>query len=67
MQPADGRAIFFVVEPDRFRLADLAERVRSGRLKPIIGAVRPLTEAPSAFAPDHRVSGKTIIRVTQGG
>jgi NADPH:quinone reductase-like Zn-dependent oxidoreductase len=66
-RPADGRAIFFVVEPDRFRLADLAKRVRSGRLKPIIGAVRPLAEAPSAFAPDRRVPGKTIIRVTEGG
>jgi NADPH:quinone reductase-like Zn-dependent oxidoreductase len=66
-RPAVGRAIFFIVEPDRFRLADLAERVRSGRLKPVIGAVRPLTEAPSAFAPDRRVSGKTIIRVTEGG
>ena len=30
VRPADGRAIFFVVEPDRLRLADLAERVRSG-------------------------------------
>jgi NADPH:quinone reductase-like Zn-dependent oxidoreductase len=66
-RPADGRAIFFVVEPDRFRLADLAERVRSGRLNPIIGAVRPLAEAPAAFAPDRRVPGKTIIRVTPGG
>jgi NADPH:quinone reductase-like Zn-dependent oxidoreductase len=67
VRPADGRTIFFVVEPDRFRLADLAERVRSGRLKPVIGAVRPLAEVPSAFAPDHRTPGKTIIRVTQGG
>jgi NADPH:quinone reductase-like Zn-dependent oxidoreductase len=66
-RPADGRAIFFVVEPDRSRLADLAERVRSGRLKPIIGAVRPLAEAPAAFTPDRRVSGKTIIRVTDSG
>jgi len=51
VRPADGRAIFFVVEPDRFRLADLAGRARSGRLNPIIGAVRPLAEVPSAFAP----------------
>jgi NADPH:quinone reductase-like Zn-dependent oxidoreductase len=58
------RAIFFVVEPDRLRLADLAERVRSGRLKPIVGAVRPLTEAQSAFTPDRRMPGKTIIRIT---
>ncbi|HWD02518.1 MAG TPA: NADP-dependent oxidoreductase [Amycolatopsis sp.] len=32
VRPADGRAVFFVVEPDRTRLADLAERVRTGRL-----------------------------------
>jgi len=67
VRPADGRAIFFVVEPDRLQLADLAERVRSGRLQPIVGAVRPLAEAPSAFTPDRRVSGKTIIRVTYDG
>jgi hypothetical protein len=59
-----GRAIFVVVEPDRLQLADLAERVRSGRLKPIIGAVRPLAGAPSAFIPGHRIPGKTITRVT---
>ena len=57
-RPADGRAIFFVVEPDRIRLADLAERVRSGRLNPIVGAIRPLAEAPSAFAPDHRIPAR---------
>jgi len=27
--------------------------------------VRPLAEVPSAFAPDRRVHGKTIIRVAQ--
>jgi NADPH:quinone reductase-like Zn-dependent oxidoreductase len=67
VRPADGRAVFFVVEADRSRLADLAERVRSGRLKPVVGAVRPLAEVPAAFAPDHQVPGKTIIQVTQGG
>jgi NADPH:quinone reductase-like Zn-dependent oxidoreductase len=51
VQPRDGRAVFFVVEPDRARLADLAQRIRDGRLKPIVGAVRTLREAPSAFPP----------------
>lgn len=64
VRPADGRAVFFVVEPDRLRLADLAERVRAGRLQPIIGAVLPLAEEPSALAPDRKVPGKSIIRVT---
>ncbi|MGW6403337.1 NADP-dependent oxidoreductase [Streptomyces sp. NPDC055134] len=65
VQPADGRAVFFVVEPDRARLADLAGRVRDGRLKPIVGVVRPLAEAADAFAPQKRVPGKTIIRVNE--
>jgi len=66
VQPANGRAIFFVVEPDRLQLVHLAERVRSGRLRPIIGAVRPLAEAAAAFIPGRRIPGKTIIRVTEG-
>jgi NADPH:quinone reductase-like Zn-dependent oxidoreductase len=59
VQPKDGRAIFFVVEPDRSRLADLALRLRDGRLKPIVGAVRPLAEAPAATGapPARRLSG----------
>jgi NADPH:quinone reductase-like Zn-dependent oxidoreductase len=65
VRPKDGRAVFFVVEPDRARLTDLAERLRDGRLKPVVGAVRPLAEAPSAFAPGTRTPGKTIIRVTE--
>ncbi|MFF2641813.1 NADP-dependent oxidoreductase [Streptomyces niveus] len=65
VQPADGRAVFFVVEPDRARLADLAGRLRAGRLKPIVGVVRPLAEAVDAFAPQKRVPGKTIIRVVE--
>ncbi|MFB7508533.1 NADP-dependent oxidoreductase [Streptomyces broussonetiae] len=65
VQPENGRSVFFVVEPDRDRLADLAQRLRDGRLKPIVGAVRPLAEAPAAFAPERRTAGKTIIRVAE--
>ncbi|MDF3302488.1 NADP-dependent oxidoreductase [Streptomyces tropicalis] len=65
VRPRDGRAVFFVVEPDRARLTDLATRLRDGRLKPVVSAVRPLAEAPSAFAPGTRTPGKTIIRVTE--
>jgi NADPH:quinone reductase-like Zn-dependent oxidoreductase len=64
-QPRDGRAIYFVVEADRDRLADLAARVRDGRLHPVVGAVLPLAEAAAAFAPDKRIPGKTILRVAQ--
>ncbi|GAA2234029.1 NADP-dependent oxidoreductase [Promicromonospora sukumoe] len=65
VHPKDGRAVFFVVEPDRARLADLAERVRAGRLRPVVGAVRPLSETAAAFA-GRRVPGKTIIEVAAG-
>ncbi|MDT7619591.1 MAG: hypothetical protein QOF99_492 [Pseudonocardiales bacterium] len=64
-QPKDGRAIFFVVEPDRARLSDLAQRLRDGRLKPIVGAVLPLAETADAFARHRRTPGKTIIQVVQ--
>ncbi|MEU4474982.1 NADP-dependent oxidoreductase [Micromonospora sp. NPDC023888] len=66
VQPRNGRAIFFVVEPDRARLADLAQRLRDGRLNPIVGAVRPLSETAAAFAPDRRTAGKTIIELVAG-
>lgn len=65
-QPSDGRALYFLVEPDSALLADLAARVRDGRLKPVVGNVVPLAGAPAAFAPEKRSSGKTIVRVTEG-
>ncbi|TKS99000.1 NADP-dependent oxidoreductase [Streptomyces lasalocidi] len=65
VRPSDGRAVFFVVEPDRARLADLVQPVREGRLEVRVGAVRPLAEAAAAFTPDRRVPGRTIIRVAQ--
>ncbi len=67
IQPENGRAIFFVVEADRSQLAELAQRLRDGRLTSNVGAMRPLAEAPAAFGPDApRVPGKTIIQVTEG-
>lgn len=65
VRPADGRAVFFVVEPDRARLTDLAQRVRDGRLRVRVGAVLPLTEAADAFASGRRVPGRTVIRVAE--
>jgi NADPH:quinone reductase-like Zn-dependent oxidoreductase len=67
VRPMDGRAIFFVVEPDRAQLADLAQRLRDGRLRPIVGAVHPLADAPAAFHPTQRTPGRTIIRVAEEG
>jgi NADPH:quinone reductase-like Zn-dependent oxidoreductase len=67
IQPEDGRAIFFVVEPDRAQLTELANRLRDGRLAPTIAAEHPLAEATNALGPDApRLPGKTIIRVAEG-
>ena len=63
LKPTDGRAIFFVVEPDRTQLAALARRLQDGRLTPIVGTVRTLPEAPAALASEQRTVGRTIIRV----
>ena len=64
-RPANGRAIFFVVEADRDQLTELARRTRAGRLRPIIGAVRPLAEALEALSATQHVKGRTIIQVTE--
>ena len=63
VRPKDGRAVFFVVEADRARLADLADRVRDGRLTVAVGAVLPLDQAAAAFTSVKRMPGKTIIQV----
>jgi NADPH:quinone reductase-like Zn-dependent oxidoreductase len=60
-QPRDGRAIFFVVEPDRQQLIELATRVRTGRLTPLVTTVSSLDDAPAAFSS----RGRTIIKVTK--
>jgi NADPH:quinone reductase-like Zn-dependent oxidoreductase len=62
-RPADGRAIDFVVEPDRAQLSEVVQRVRDGRLRTNIGNVSTLDDALAAFNPTERIKGKTIIRV----
>ena len=51
VQPRDGRAIFFVVEPNREQLAQLATRLRDGRLTPLVTAVRDWLPPPPPSAP----------------
>jgi NADPH:quinone reductase-like Zn-dependent oxidoreductase len=62
-RPAEGRAIDFIVEPNRAQLGEVAQRLREGRLRTNIGSVAALDDAVAAFNPTERVRGKTIIRV----
>ncbi|HMD23470.1 MAG TPA: zinc-binding dehydrogenase, partial [Streptosporangiaceae bacterium] len=60
VQPPGVRAMFFVVEPSRDQLAELARLAHQGRITPAVGAIRPLAETRDAFL--HK-QGKTIIGV----
>jgi NADPH:quinone reductase-like Zn-dependent oxidoreductase len=67
VHPEHGRAVFFVVEPDRQALTVLERRVRDGRLRPVVKTVCALAEAASAFDPARRGGGKTIVTVADAG
>jgi NADPH:quinone reductase-like Zn-dependent oxidoreductase len=62
-RPDGGRAIFFVVEPDRAGLLRLQRRIRDGRLRPPPMTVCALGEAPEAFDPARRRKGKIVVRI----
>ena len=62
-RPADGLAVDFVVESVTGQLAEIAGRVRDGRLRTHIGTVATLDDAVPALNPTERRKGKTVIRV----
>jgi len=67
VQRSDVTAVFFVVEPDRSQLVELARRVRDGRLRTFVGDVVPLDDAAAAFSARAGGRGKTIVRVGAEG
>jgi NADPH:quinone reductase-like Zn-dependent oxidoreductase len=62
-QPANGRAIDFVVEADRDQLGEIVKRVGDGRLRTNIGTIASLDDAVATFNSSQRLKGKTIIQV----
>jgi len=61
----DIRALFFIRQPNRAQLVELARRVDAGELRaPQIGAVYPLAEARRAFEDQagQKVTGKIILQ-----
>ena len=65
--PGDGRAVDFVVEPDRAQLEAIVDRVRRGRVRTNIGIVASLDDAIAALSSHQRAHGKTIVRVREQG
>ncbi|HEX2313214.1 MAG TPA: NADP-dependent oxidoreductase [Thermomonospora sp.] len=64
VEPESGRALFFIVEPNRDQLAELARRAASGDLRAHVGAVHPLAEAREAFRAKHNgVPGKVVLEI----
>jgi NADPH:quinone reductase-like Zn-dependent oxidoreductase len=56
------RGAYFIVEPSRTQLAEIARLIDGGTLRPVVGAVFPLAEARQAY--QHKpVRGKVVLRV----
>ena len=60
------RAAFFIVEPSRTQLAEIARLIDGGTIRPVVGAVFPLAEARQAYQhkPAH---GKVVLRMIACG
>ena len=60
----DIRSRFFVVEPDRPQLTELARRIDAGQLRPVVGQVSDLADGPRAWAAKRAggVPGKVVLR-----
>lgn len=60
-----GRGLFFIVEPSRDQLIEMAKLADSGALRPIVAAVLPLARAREAFelAGQGHTRGKIVLEV----
>jgi NADPH:quinone reductase-like Zn-dependent oxidoreductase len=63
--PEDVEAVYFIVEPSREALGELAAMADAGKLTPAIDAVFALAEAQAAFARsmEHGKRGKVVLGV----
>ncbi len=54
---------FFIVEPNRKQLSEIAEMVEAGRIRTIVDTVIPLSQAPDAYAGRVKRTGRGKIVV----
>jgi NADPH:quinone reductase-like Zn-dependent oxidoreductase len=61
----DVRFAWFVVEPNREQLIQIGSLIDAGKLRPIIDAVFPLSQARQAYeqAAKGHTRGKVVLRV----
>ena len=59
--------VFFVVEPDRAALTEVARLIDAGELGPVVGEVYPLERGREAFEAKRRpgTPGKVVLRVAR--
>ncbi|HEY7146615.1 MAG TPA: NADP-dependent oxidoreductase [Streptosporangiaceae bacterium] len=63
--PAGTRSVFFVVEPDRPQLTELARLVDSGQIHPVVAKLVPMADgAAEAFGAKHAggLLGKVVLQ-----
>ena len=63
--PAGASGVFFVVEPDRAQLTELARLADAGRLRPVLGKLLDLADGPAeGFAAKHAggIPGKIVLQ-----
>jgi NADPH:quinone reductase-like Zn-dependent oxidoreductase len=60
-----ARGAYFVVEPARSELQELARRADTGELRPVVGEVVDLADGAKAFQAKRggRVPGKVVLRI----
>jgi NADPH:quinone reductase-like Zn-dependent oxidoreductase len=59
----DIRTLFFIRDPSRAQLVEIAQLVDAGKLRPKVGAVYPLAEAREAFTAKARggIPGRVVL------
>jgi NADPH:quinone reductase-like Zn-dependent oxidoreductase len=60
------RAAYFIVEPSRTQLAEIARLIDAGKVRPVVGAEFPLADAIRAYQ-TKPLRGKVVLRVEGDG
>ena len=59
------RSVWFIVKPSRDQLIEIGELIDTGKIRPIIDTVLPLSQARQAYEQGARrhTRGKIVLRV----